>query len=587
MVNLTINHIPVTVEEGTTILEAARANNIDIPSLCYLKNLNEIGACRVCCVEIEGENKLVPSCNNLVEEGMSVLTNSPRARKARRTNLELILSQHDADCTSCVRNNNCQLQKLAADLNINRSAFARDLPSGSLRRWPMDHPLIRDSAKCIKCMRCVQVCDKMQTLNIWDLSGTGSRTRVDTSRNRLITEADCSLCGQCITHCPVGALRERDDTDLVIDAIENPDRLTVVQIAPAVRTSLAEALGLAPEEINVNHLASALRRLGVDYVFDTSFTADLTIMEEGTEFLNRLRAGELNEYPMFTSCCPGWVRFLKSQYPQLTAQLSTAKSPQQMFGALSKTWFARSVDRKPEEIVSISIMPCTAKKAESALPTMKTKDGIREVDIVLTTREVLRLLQSNQVDITSVEEEPFDDLMNHYSGAGVIFGATGGVMEAALRSAHYLVTGENAPADAFADVRAREYEDRTWRESTFDLDGTPVRVAIASGLGNARALCEALLAGKASYDFVEIMACPGGCSGGGGQPIRMDDVEMAGPRASHLYDLDRQSVIRYSHENPDIARLYREFLNKPNSHAAHELLHTDHFGWQMPGSEDR
>lgn len=584
MVNLTINHIPVTVEEGTTILEAARANNIDIPSLCYLKDLNEIGACRVCCVEIEGENKLVPSCNNVVEEGMSVLTNSPRARKARRTNLELLLCQHDADCTSCIRNKNCQLQKLASDLNINKSAFERDLPSARLRRWPMDHELIRDSAKCIKCMRCVQVCDKMQTLNIWDLSGTGSRTRIDTSQNRLISEADCSLCGQCITHCPVGALHERDDTDRVMEAIENPDKLTVIQIAPAVRSSLAEALGLNPKDISVNHLAAALKRLGADYVFDTSYSADLTIMEEGTEFLHRLQNGELSEYPMFTSCCPGWVRFLKSQYPQLTGQLSTAKSPQQMFGALTKTWFARSVDRRPEEIVSISIMPCTAKKAESALPTMVTRDGIREVDIVLTTREVLRMLQANQVDITSLEEEPFDDLMNHYTGAGVIFGATGGVMEAALRSAHFLVTGENAPADAFADVRAREEEDRSWRESTFELAGTPVRVAIASGLGNARALCEAILNGKASYDFVEIMACPGGCAGGGGQPIRMDDAEKAAERASLLYDLDQNSEVRYSHENPDVARLYREFLNKPNSHAAHELLHTDHFGWDMPES---
>lgn len=584
MVNLTINHIPVCVEEGTTILEAARANNIDIPSLCYLKELNEIGACRVCCVEIEGENKLVPSCNNVVEEGMSVLTNSPRARKARRTNLELLLSQHDADCTSCIRNNNCQLQKLASDLNINKSAFERDLPSDTLRRWPKNHELIRDAGKCIKCMRCVQVCDKMQTLNIWDLSGTGSRTRIDTSLNRAISDADCSLCGQCITHCPVGALHERDDTDLVIQAIEDPEKLTVVQIAPAVRTSLAETLGLKPEDISVNHLAAALKRLGVDYVFDTSFTADVTIMEEGTEFLHRLENGDLSEYPMFTSCCPGWVRFLKSQYPELTSQLSTAKSPQQMFGALSKSWFARSIDRRPEEIVSVSIMPCTAKKAESALPTMRNKDGLREVDFVLTTREVLRMLQANQVDLASVEEEPFDDLMNRYTGAGVIFGATGGVMEAALRSAYYLVTGENPDADAFMDVRDREDSEGAWREALFEINETPVRVAIASGLGNARALCDAIVSGKAKYDFVEVMACPGGCSGGGGQPIRMDDAEKAGERAKVLYGLDRNSDLRYSHENPDVGRLYREFLIRPNSHAAHELLHTDHFGWEMPGS---
>lgn len=587
MVNLTINRIPVCVPEGTTILEAARSHHIEIPSLCYLKELNEIGACRVCCVEIEGENKLVPSCNNVVEEGMSVLTNSPRARQARRVNLELLLSQHDADCTSCVRNNNCQLQKLAADMNINKSAFARDLPSEKLRRWPSDHPLIRDSAKCIKCMRCVQVCDKMQTLNIWDLSGTGSRTRIDTSQNRLISEADCSLCGQCITHCPVGALHERDDTEKVAAAIENPEKLTVVQIAPAVRTALAEALGADPDSISVNHLAAAMRALGIDYVFDTSFTADVTIMEEGSEFIDRLERGDLAEYPMFTSCCPGWVRFLKSQYPQLTGSLSTAKSPQQMFGALTKSWFARSVDRLPKDIVSISIMPCTAKKAESALETMVTRDGDPEVDIVLTTREVLRLLQASQIDLTTIEEEPFDDLMNSYTGAGVIFGATGGVMEAALRSAHYLVTGRNADEDAFANVRVHQGTDcGSWREADFVIEDIPLKVAIASGLGNARALCEAILAGKVKYDFVEIMACPGGCAGGGGQPIRMDDAEKALERGAMLYKLDKGSQRRRSHENPDVDRLYKEFLIRPNSHAAHELLHTDHFGWDMPGNDD-
>lgn len=584
MVNLTINNIPVSVPEGTTILDAAAANGIEIPSLCYLKNLNEIGACRVCCVEIEGENKLVPSCNNKVEEGMVIYTNSPRAKRARRRNLELLLSQHDTNCAVCVRNGACQLQKLAKEQNIYDTYFEKNIPSKKQREWDRSFPLIRDAGKCIKCMRCIQVCDKVQSLNIWDLAGTGSRTRVDTSHNRLISESDCSLCGQCVTHCPVGALYGREDTMKVTREIQNPDKIVVAQIAPAVRTAWAENMWLDPEHATVNHLAAALKKLGFDYVFDTSFSADLTIMEEGSELLERLKNGELEEYPMFTSCCPGWVRFLKGQYPELTGSLSTAKSPQQMFGAVSKSYFAEKIGRNPEDIVTVSIMPCISKKAECDLPTMKT-NGVKEVDYSLTTREISRMIAADNIDISLIEPVEFDSLMQAYTGAGVIFGATGGVMEAALRSAYYLVTGENPDPDAFMEVRDHEENGGAWRDAEFVIDGTPIRVAVTSGLGNARALCEAIINKKVKYDFVEVMACPGGCANGGGQTIHlesMDNLALAKARADLLYRLDNQSDIRFSHENPDIIKLYDEYLGAPMSHKAHELLHTDHFAWDMP-----
>lgn len=584
MVNLTINDTPISVPEGTTIMDAARQAGIDIPSLCYLKDLNEIGACRVCCVEILGENKLVPSCNNVVSEGMFVFTNSPRVKQARRRNLELLLSQHDTNCAVCVRNGTCKLQKLAKEQNIYDTYFEKDIPSKRQREWETDFPLIRDAGKCIKCMRCVQVCDKIQSLNIWDLAGTGSRTRVDTSHNRRITEADCSLCGQCITHCPVGALYAREDTSKVNKALSDPNKIVVAQIAPAVRTAWVESLGLDPEEITVNHLAAALKRIGFDYVFDTSFSADLTIMEEGTELLERLGKGDLSEYPMFTSCCPGWVRFLKGQFPELTGQLSTAKSPQQMFGSVIKSYFAEQIGKKREDIVSVSIMPCSAKKAECALPTMQV-DGNPDVDYVLTTREIVRMIEADRIDVERIVPVEFDSLMRDYSGAGVIFGATGGVMEAALRSAYFLVTGENAPADAFTDVRDTENATGKWREAEFSIKGTPIRVAVTSGLGNARALCEAIKDGDVKYDFVEVMACPGGCSGGGGQTIHLDDQERAHSRAEVLYNLDAKADLRRSHENPDIQKLYDDYLGKPCGHLAHELLHTDHFGWDMPNQK--
>ena len=582
MVNVTVNGIAVQVPEGTTILNAALAAGVEIPHLCYLKHLNEIGACRICCVEIEGERNLVPSCNNPVFEGMVIRTNTDRVRRTRRINVELILSQHDCKCATCVRSGNCHLQSVANDLGILENPYPTDLVTGVRALWPKDFPLYRDTNKCIKCMRCIQVCDKMQGVNVWDLSGTGSRTRVDVSHNRRIKASDCALCGQCITHCPVGALRERDDTGRLMRAIADPDKITVVQIAPAVRAAWGESLGLPPEKASVNRIAAVLRRLGFDYVFDTSFSADLTIMEEGTEFLKQYTAGKTKDLPMFTSCCPGWVRYLKSHYPEWTGRLSTAKSPQQMFGAVAKACFAGRIGVEPEKIFSVSIMPCVAKKAECDLPTMRTDAG-QDVDLVLTTRELVRLVRAERLHPEDIPEEGFDSPMGVYSGAGVIFGATGGVMEAALRTAYYLHNGKNPKPDDFRAVRGDATGAAGWTEAEFDLGGGAiVRTAVVSGLANTGRLLAELKAGRVHYDFVEVMACPGGCAGGGGQPIHTDDVERAAQRGKVLYNIDRIQTVRFSHENPEVNALYRDDLGEPGSERAEALLHTDHTAWQMP-----
>ena len=575
MVTLTIDGRTVTVPEGTTILEAAQTLRITIPTLCYLKDINEIAACRICMVEVEGYARLVPSCDSAVAEGMVVYTSSPRVREARRVNLRLLLSQHETKCTKCTRSGNCKLQQLTNDYNLLGEHYIDDL-----RNAPPDfsNPVVRIENRCVKCMRCIQICDKVQTMGIWDLMGTGSHTTVGVARTRTLGESDCTFCGQCITHCPVGGLQEHDDTGKVFDALADPQRITVVQMAPAVRAAWAEYFHLDPKYASAERMVTALKTMGFDYVFDTNFAADLTIMEEGSEFLERFTHRNKYHWPMFTSCCPGWVRFVKSQFPAYIGNLSTAKSPQQMFGAVVKSYFADQLNVDPKKLFVVSIMPCTAKKAEAALPTMKDAEGDRDVDVVLTTREIVRMFRGEQINPAVLPETPFDSPLGTGTGAAVVFGATGGVMDAALRSAYYMVTGKNPNPDAFHSVRGLD----SWKEAVFTIPGAgDVRVAVVSSLGATRKLMNAIDAGEVDYDFVEVMACPGGCAGGGGQPIH-DGVEMAARRGGVLWRLDRTADIRFSHENADVQALYKEYLRQPLGHKAHTLLHTDHFGWKMP-----
>ena len=575
MVTLKIDNKVVTVPEDTTILEAAKSVHIDIPTLCYLKDINEIAACRLCVVEIEGHARLVPSCDNAMAEGMVVYTNSPRVREARRVNLRLLLSQHDTQCTKCTRSGNCKLQQLTTDYNLLGEHYVKDL-----KKTPDDYsnPVVRITNRCVRCMRCVQICDKVQGMHIWDLIGTGSRTDVGVGNFRTLSESDCTFCGQCITHCPVGALQERDDTGRVWDALADPKKVTIVQVAPAVRAAWAEHYHLDPKFATAKRMVSCLKEMGFNYVFDTNFAADLTIMEEGSEFLERFTHRDQYRWPMFTSCCPGWMRFVKGQFPNYVQNLSSAKSPQGMFGAVAKSYFAEKIGVDPHDIFVVSVMPCTAKKSECEFPNLNDACGDPDVDVVLTTREMVRMFRGEQIDPAHMPEQEFDSPLGSSTGAAVIFGAPGGVMDAALRSAYYLVTGENPPADTFTAVRGME----GWKEATFTIPGAgPVRVAVVSGLGNTRRLMNALQAGDVSYDFVEVMACPGGCAGGGGQPIH-DGKELAEYRGDVLWEIDRNMAVRYSHENEDVLKLYHEYFEKPLSHRAHHLLHTDLTQWKMP-----
>ena len=572
MVNITINGMKLSVQDGTTILNAARDAGIEIPHLCYWEGLNEIGACRVCVVEVKGLEKLVPACNTPVEEGMEIMTNSPKARAARKTNVRLILSEHDCKCAICTRSGNCALQTISRNLGISSPKYD-DI--ADKYNWLRDFPLRRTASKCIKCMRCIQVCDKIQDLNVWEMIGSAHRTTVGVREGKSMDVVNCSLCGQCITHCPVGALKERNDTESVLDALADPEKVVMVQFAPAVRVAWGEKVGLHRVEQTTGKLVAALKEIGFDYVFDTVYSADMTIMEEGSELLARLGTPGEHRWPMFTSCCPGWMRFVKMEFPDFVQNLSTAKSPQQMFGSLSKTYIAEKLGIDPSKIYSVSIMPCTAKKYECDVPEVNDT-GFKDVDVVLTTRELDSLIRTDGINVGELKEAPFDEFFGEGTGAGVIFGATGGVMEAALRSAYFLVAGENPPADAFRNVRGMD----GWKESTFTLAGTQLRVAVASGLGNTRKLLNAIRRGEVEYDFVEIMACPGGCSGGGGQPIH-DGEEMAEVRGNELYHIDGGKSIRFSHENPTVQMTYEEYLGEPMSHRAHELLHTDAESWTL------
>ena len=552
-------------------MEAAAQVGIEIPHLCFLKEINEIGACRVCVVEVEGSDRLVTACNHYVEEGMVVHTNSPRARHSRKTTIQLILSQHDMNCPICLRNGNCSLQKVAGDMGILSVPFPTEYEP---YQWDATFPIIRDASKCIKCMRCVNICEKVQGLGVWEVINTGYRTTIHVKDNLPIDQAGCAACGQCVTHCPVGALTVRKDGNAVYEALDDPNITTVVQIAPAVRAAFAESLGLDRDAVTTGQLVAALKKIGFDYVFDTNFTADLTIMEEGSELLERLSHRDKYQWPMFTSCCPGWVRFLRSEYPEMLPQLSSAKSPQQMFGAVAKTYFADKIGVSPDKLCVISIMPCSAKKYECSVSCMSADGSHPDVDMVMITREIMRFIQMAHINVADLPDMPFDNPLGTGTGAAVIFGASGGVMEAALRSAYFLLMGKNIEPEAFKEVRGHTER----RELEVEVAGVPVRCAVVSSLSEARKLIRDVKAGRCEYDFVEVMACPGGCAGGGGQPIH-DGMELAGVRGDKLYRLDTENKLRYSHENPDVQTLYKEFFGSPMSHKAHELLHTDQRDW--------
>ena len=621
MVNATVNGTPIALPEGSKVIEAVFASGNYVPTLCGLEGISDIGACRVCVVEIEGIERLVPACNTPLEDGMVIHTDTPRVLETRRVNVSLLLSQHDVQCATCVRNGNCVLQDLAQELNILDVPYEKE---PTFTPWDESFPLIRDSSKCVRCLRCVQVCHKVQGCDVWDIKNRATRLDVGVRDGLPIEQAGCTLCGQCITHCPTGALRARDDIDAVLEALADPDVVCAVQVAPAVRTSWGETLDLPRELATEGRLAATFRALGFDYVFDTNFGADMTIMEEGSELLERL--GGKGTMPMFTSCCPGWVRYLKIKHPDKLAHLSSAKSPQQMFGALLKEYVGLKLGMVPprqgahelagvregagldigvstnpvgtganddasvaaagetsaaasgpmgKRIFNVSCMPCVAKKYEAAVEEM-VRETEPDVDAVLTVRELGRLIRLMHVNVAALDETPFDDPMNEGSGAAVIFGATGGVMEAALRSAYFLVNGTNPDPDAFVEVRGLD----GWKEKSFDLGGHEVRVAVASGLANAEKLLAAIEAGEVEYDFVEVMACPGGCAGGGGQPIH-EARELAGDRGQTLYALDRKRATRFSHENPNVTTCYEECLGEPLSHKAHELLHTDQEQWTL------
>ena len=570
MVNLKINNVDVTVPAGSTILEAARAANIDIPTLCYMKEINEIGACRICVVEVKGARTLVAACVYPVNEGMEVFTSTPKVMKARRMTLELILSNHNRKCLSCVRSGNCELQKLCNEYGVeNDGKYDGDVTPSELDDSAIH--MYRDNSKCILCRRCVAVCEKNQAAAVIGANERGFATHVGSAFEALLDETACVSCGQCIVNCPTGALSEKDDTAKVWEALADDTKHVIVETAPAVRAAIAEEFGNPVGTDGEGKMVASLRRLGFDGVYDTDLAADLTIIEEANEFLDRVKNG--GKLPMITSCSPGWIKFCEYNYPEFLENLSTCKSPHQMFGALAKTWYAQKNNIDPKDIFVVSVMPCTAKKFEITRDD-ENAAGVPDVDVVITTRELARMIKRAGINFNALPEEKFDLPLGASTGASVIFGATGGVMEAALRTAVETLTGEELKKLEFHEVRGTQ----GIKEATYNVAGMDVKVAVVSGLNNAKELLEKIKAGEADYHFIEVMGCPGGCVNGGGQPIQPasvhQTVDIKAKRAAVLYNIDENMPLRKSHENPVLKEVYAEFFKEPGSHKAHEILHT-------------
>ena len=569
MIKATINNVEVEVPEGTSILWAAKKANFNIPTLCHHPDLTPGGQCGICVVEIEGIPGLKRSCMTPIGEGWKVHTHTARVMSVRKQLVDLILSNHDTDCLTCMKNNNCELQQLASTLGINAVEYHK-----LEDKFPIDRTsvsIVRDPNKCIFCGRCIQVCSNIQTVNALAINNRGYDSLITTAFNAGLGNSTCINCGQCVVHCPVGALYENSQVEAVWDAIHDPDKFVVVQEAPAVRVMLGEEFGMKPGSLVTKKMYAALRRLNFDAILDTNFAADLTIMEEGVELVSRLKSGK--NLPLITSCSPGWIKFMETFYHDMIPHMSTAKSPQQMFGALAKTYYAQTKGIPPEKIVSVSIMPCTAKKFECKRPEMHAS-GYQDVDYVLTTREIGRMMREAGLNLKEMPDESADDIMGDYTGAGTIFGATGGVMEAALRSAFFLVTGHELQDINITPVRGL----KGIKEAEVDIEGTKIKVAVAHSCGNARKLMDKVTEqmekeGKCEYQFIEVMACPGGCVGGGGQSWGSNMAKRA-RRGESLYEEDKTMPRRRSHLNPSVQALYEKFLGQPNSEKSHKLLHT-------------